>query len=330
MIIEELKKRNDLERIGKYYFKLGMKDTLNKSFESACVNFKKGLDYLTCDCIKDKWIIEYGYWDKGLFNDLDYSLDDPSSYCFVKAFLLSYLKDKKNRYLALDSIEKYLEIHTDYYGLYVKGKILNKLGDYVGAYKYYLKSLEIKKSSLIIYSLGRLDAKTFEFGIQDVNGYNYNIEKLFKAFLLNPSSLCCASKLKENWIIEGYYQGLMKHEIKNKTFYDYSKNKLVKAFISKNNTNEFINLYKSFLDKEEILHIDDMEKGDNHLAYFVRLLKRIEFLDSIDANIDSKGNFIENDNELFGKEEDDYSFNDTYYNDSLDLDQQDPEFWDSL
>ena len=82
---------------------------------------------------------------------------------------------------------------------------------------------------------------------------------------------------------------------------------------------------KQLIEKEKI----------NIVNSFIEIIKLNEGLFLIDDN-----NFFDLNEDDFDEQEDDnysnydssedYSFNDEYYNDNLDMDQQSPEFWDSL
>ncbi|HLV14470.1 MAG TPA: hypothetical protein VKY41_04765 [Xanthomarina sp.] len=330
-MIEDLEKCNNLEAIGKNYFKLGMKHTLKKSFDKAYEYFKAGLNSLTCDCIKDKWIISHGQWDYRLFHDMNYSFNDPSAYYFVKAFLLINYTDKKFHYLALDAIEKYLDIQVDEYGLYVQGKIYNRLEYYFEAYKCFDKAIKIKNLLPIKYRQGRLDVLTFEGSPLEINRYFDCVDKLCDSLLLNPSSACCARELKNNWRIDKNFDEFMRYEIKSNSNY-YNNNKLIDLFISEDNTEEFESLYKELIKKEISLRVSDLISANSDFSNFISLIYSVKGLCEGDIYLDKNGDFggYKSDFDLSHEREDNSWFENPYYNDQLDMDQQDPEFWDNL
>ena len=180
--------RNNKEELGKLYLKKGVDFALEKSFGKSYEFLKEGLDFITCDCAWGGWLNNFTISNKDVFNDMDIKNCNYFEYYFTKAFILSYEEGKKELYLALDAIDKYLEIVVDDYGYYVKGKILLAIEEPSEAIKNFYLSKEIAYNYRIEYRIGRTkDQYLNEPGLNEV----------YKSFLWNPSSACCARILKK-------------------------------------------------------------------------------------------------------------------------------------
>ena len=126
---QELIKYGNLEKLAKLYFEKGLNFILKEEFGKASEFFKESLDYITCDCDFKNWDKEFDTFS--IFDDLKYKGVNPSDYFFVKGFLLSYTsaENKKNQYLALDAINRYLKNSFDEYGEYIRLRIEYNLNE---------------------------------------------------------------------------------------------------------------------------------------------------------------------------------------------------------
>jgi hypothetical protein len=307
MEINELIEHSHKDDIGKYYFSKALTFALNNEFGKAYEFFKEELDILTCDCQRG-WLNPNAETNKKLFNDINVKHNPHFEYYFVKAYIMSYEEDKKSQYVALEAIDKYLEVKDDEYGNYVKGKILLSLNENQQAFHCFENASLHGTNSRLLYRLGRTKEQLLE---------QRGLDKLYYSFIQNPSSACCARVLKKYMIGRG-------NEL---VLDDYETNPLLIAFNNEEEEWNFQFLYEKLL-KCQL-------KNNNDLPFEVNNTE----------TINSFVQGIKNNSELFVEEikdnynhYDDYNLYDDYthphdspyYNDALDMDQQSPEFWDSL
>ena len=184
----ELIGRYDRDNIGKYYLKKAADFTAIGEIGKAYEFLLEGLDYLTCDCDKGGWRAEAVDLSNTVLNDLKYTGTNYSEYYFVKAFFLSYIDSKKELYLALDAIDHYLYHDRNEYGLYVKGKVLLGLNEYTLALQAFTDASKYNScNSRLNYRIGRTKEQFLN---------EYGLDKLFEAYLLNPTSTCCGRELR--------------------------------------------------------------------------------------------------------------------------------------
>lgn len=332
-------KRNNKEELGKYFLKKATEFVLNKKIDEAYEFIKEGLDLLTCDCNNNGWRNEYENSDKLIFTDFK-NFEKQLTYYFVKAYFLSFEKDEFSLLQALEAINKYLDVNEDEYGLYVKGKILFFLEKYNKSLEIFVKAKKYCDSSRLTFEIGNLKEEYLnEFGINE----------LFDSFKINPSSVCCAKTLQKHWRKRG----------RNLILFEET-NKLFSAFLY-SNTEEFCNLYNEYLKNEyleeevitkkrkklkrkelkemaEIAHAkltNSKIRKEKRQPRNYNIIKKFETLPIINdfiGNILSYSNHFETKIEM--QDEDYYIHtelnNNLFYNDSLDMDQQSPEFWDNL
>ena len=86
-------RRNNFEKIGKYYFEKAVNFVLERDFGKAYEFFKEGLDYVTCDC-GEKWIEKISNQVTTFFVDIENSDSNHVGYFFSKAFLYSYFNNR--------------------------------------------------------------------------------------------------------------------------------------------------------------------------------------------------------------------------------------------
>ncbi len=303
---------NNFEDLGKNFLKKAMNFAVKKEFQKSYEFLKEGLLYVTCDCQRGIWFEDFeNNKNENLFNDIENYTSNHYEYFFVKSYVLSYSEDKIKLYSALESVEKCLKIEEEEESYLIKSRIHGELEEYEKANECILKASNLNNTSRSKYRLGRL--REFQFN-------QYGIDNLFTSFIENPSSACCAEKLQ---------QAFRKRELILNYKDQFESNPLIDSF---ENDNSFpfllkysLHFRKQLIEKEKI----------NIVNSFIEIIKLNEGLFLIDDN-----NFFDLNEDDFDEQEDDnysnydssedYSFNDEYYNDNLDMDQQSPEFWDSL
>lgn len=292
------KKRNS-EELGKYFLKKAVDFALDRQFGKAYEFIKEGLDFLTCDCSVGGWKDNYLSSKKDIFNDLEVRNCNNYEYYFTKAFLLRNDNNKKNTYLALDAIERYLNVVNDEYGLYIKAAILFKLNNSTEeALNLLYESKDIRTTSLILYRIGRFKEQELdEFGIYD----------LYQAFLENPSSVCCCRILQKN---------SKKRSISLDLNENNHSNILVKGFLSIENEWEFQSLYEATLNNSDINLSDNNQNSSVVIDDFLCVLKnnheKFKPIISYDENDYSEDYYEYYDNDY---EDSNYEDDRTYWSD---------------
>jgi hypothetical protein len=248
------------DHIGKYYLLKAVKFAFNYEFGKAYEFFKEGLDVLTCDCQKD-WLIPNEETNKKVFDDINVKHLQHFEYYFVKAYILSYDEAKKSLYLALEAIDKYLELKDDEYGNYVKGKILLALNEPEQAIKYFEKATLHGSNQRLLYRIGRTKEQHLK---------QRGLNELFHSFVQNPSSACCARVLKkylneqgkelflaedesnplliafnedeDEWLFQILYEELLKNQLEKNDPFEINPTATIDAFIQeiKNNSELFV------------------------------------------------------------------------------------------
>lgn len=311
MEIIELINRRNLDALGRKFLEECIDYALIKDFGKSYLCAKKGLELITCDCVSHGWKKNYDNSDKHLFDELIINYQNPEEYFFVKAFILSYEEELISLYLALDSINKYSLIKNNSAGDYVKSRILSKLHKHKEAFEI-LWSLSISdETSKIFYQMGRIEEEHL-----NKNG----LENLFHAFQRNPTSPCCLRNIKKY---------ALSRDVK---FPENNGSILMKYFMKHEDELKFQEIYESYL--------FDQINSKKHPYRNENTLKEIEMFTEemfkISSNYLDEINGTQSDDNEIDVDYDDLdlkypksSYNE-YYNDSLDLDQQDPEFWDNL
>lgn len=181
-----------LDGIGKYFLSSGVIFFIQKDVSKAYELIRQGLSVLTCDCLRGGWKKEI---DLSLYSFASFANVDINEFNFCKAFLLSYNDDVKSNYVALDSIEQFLNsTEDDSIGWYIKGKILTNLEKFEEALSAYNTSIEFELTSRTLYRKGRLKEQYLkEDGIDD----------LYSAYMENQSSACCCRVLQEYSFTKG-------------------------------------------------------------------------------------------------------------------------------
>ena len=299
--------RDNKEGLGKYFLKKAVDFALMRHFRISYEFFKEGLDFLTCDC--GNWRKDFVESDRTILDDFKVKPEEKLEYCFVKAYLLAFESNKKDLYIGLDSIDKYLEIQEDEYGLYVKGKILLALEEPQDALINFYEAVDnFGENSRLLYRIGRANEQYLNV---------LGLDELYHSFDSNPSSACCARVLKK-------YMKQREIEFPSDSS---SENELITSFLNPEGEWKFDSLYERYLNNEYLetnLLFDQIET----LPIITSFIKEVR---------KNKSLFIIDDEEYY-EDYDDYDYRDAsrsaydspYYNDSLDMDQQSPEFWDSL
>lgn len=231
---QELISRDNKEALGKDFLKKGVDFAFEKSFGKSYEFFKEGLDILTCDC--GSWRKRFEKSDKSILEDLVIKTNERLEYYFVKAYLLCFEENKKELYLGLDAIEKYLNERKDEYGLYVKGEILLRLEQPSDAINAFTEAIEIGgTNSRLMYRIGRTNEQHLD---------TYGLDELYQSFDINPSSVCCARVLKK----------YMKEREIEFPIERPKENPLIISFLSSEDEWKFDNLYEKYLSNN---YLDD-------------------------------------------------------------------------
>lgn len=285
MDINKLIEMSHKDSIGKYYFSKAVFFAINTEFGKSYEFFRAGLDILTCDCDLTDWLKAYTSSDKKLFEDINIKHTPHYEYFFVKAYMMSYEEDKKNLYLALDAIERYLENNEDEYGYYVKGKILLGLDEPKEAFECFESASSYGENPRLLYRIGRTKEQLLE-----ENG----LQELYYSFTKNPSSVCCARILKK----------YMKERGNALTLNEGETNNLLVAFNNDEDEGYFHVLYNKLLESQLENDEDmpfEMENNTPIINAFVQGVK------------DNVGIFVkENFEEEYDEDYDQYDSNDYY------------------
>lgn len=309
---QELISRDNKEALGKYYLKKGVDFAFEKSFGKSYEFFKEGLDILTCDC--GSWRKRFEESDKSILEDLVIKMEERLEYYFVKGYLLCFEENKKELYLGLDAIDKYLNERTDEYGLYVKGEILLRLEQPSDALNAFSEALELGgTNSRLMYRIGRTNEQHLD---------TYGLEELYQSFDINPSSACCARVLKK-YMKEREIEFLIDSS---------NDNPLIISFSSSESEWKFDNLYEKYLSKDYLG--DDLPFGQTEtlpvITSFIKEIRKNKDLFVVDNEEYEDESYYDDYDHYDSNNDYTHPYDSPYYNDALDMDQQSPEFWDSL
>lgn len=243
--LDALLKNKNLEEIGKLYFLEAISCIKKGNINNAYQNFILCHEYITCDCSlfipKEE--------SEEILNSLNVNKKtDSLQMYFIWAVFYLYSFQYQN---ALYYINLFLELDFESeIGHYIKGRILSGLNNFPDALKELTIALSIKKTSRVLYRMGRLNE-------DELN--SFGIDNLYSSVLLNPSSVCALTQLK----IKSFERG-----IKLKTNTD----KFIINHFNMNNSLDFFAIMRRLLEKgyaelnnKEILNvsdaIDDLIKG---------------------------------------------------------------------
>lgn len=286
------------------------KDLLRQSFDFMLQNkFEIGYEYLkdsirhtTCYCFLEIWIRKNNHMIEIFKNQST----NNHEYLFCKSFVLSQNIDTLEE--SLDSIKKYLEIINDEFGNYLISQILFKQNKNNESLKYLELSNDQLELSCVKYSLGKLNKEK-------------RIEMFYSSFMINPFSLCC---------LEDFHRVYKESDLKLASPIFPEKNSLIDIFCRENVSQEFKLKYKlvlkSIYKKDGLFNIKSIKNLNNFILF---LKENLQFFNpTLHEYLKSSHDFyIEN------RIDEDYclrnNVEEDYYDENLDFDQQDPEFWDN-
>lgn len=156
-------KKNNNDRIGKYYFQKALKFINVGQFKNAYSYLLKGYDYVVCDCRIGDWYSE-DVLSNLLFSD---KIDcKPFELDFIKAFLFFNSEEIDK---ALNSINSFIDLNPyNEIGYYLKGRIVNDTAIKLQCYN---KALALKETPRSLYRIGR-ETNSIEFLYKaSVNGF---------------------------------------------------------------------------------------------------------------------------------------------------------------
>ncbi|MBS1649208.1 MAG: hypothetical protein JSR09_05825 [Bacteroidetes bacterium] len=306
MEIHNLIEHSHKDDIGKYFFSKAVTFAFNNEFGKAYEFFKQGLDILTCDCQRG-WLKPNTEINKKVFDDINVKHIPHFEYYFVKAYIMSYEGDKKSQYLALEAIDKYLEVKDDEYGNYVKGKILLALNENQQAFE----SFEIASSNgtnpRLLYRLGRTKEQLLE---------QRGLDELYYSFIQNSSSACCARVLKK----------YMKERGNELVLNENETNPLLIAFNNDEDEWKFQRLYEKLF-KSQLENNNPFEAGNTEtINSFIQGIKNNSELFVEEIEDDYEGEYYDEPDYDYYEDQTDW----THYDDNLDMDQQSIEFWNQF
>jgi hypothetical protein len=267
---KDLIERNDLESLGKWYLTKAVDFTLESSFGKAYEFIKEGLDLLTCDCGIGGWRRRFDDYPIEFLNDLEVKVDDKAEYYFVKSFFLIYSDENKEKSLALDSIDRYLELREDEYGIYLKGKILYALGLYQEALEMFEFSRKFSDNPRIKYRIGR---------VKEQHLGQFGMDMLFASFSENPSSSCCVRELMTHThdneikleVSESTSNSLLNFFCRSEAIYEIKFTSMYETYwrnatpVSETALNEFIAVLKN---NQQHYQVEDEDDFEAEVDYF--------------------------------------------------------------
>lgn len=317
---------NNFEKIGDFYLEKGIAFFNENNFKASFEFFKLTLEFKSCldELSANKiYVVKNGYIS-------DFDKKNNKEELFSAAFVKLFFESESDNFWALKYIDKYLIENDDFYGNLIKTVIFIK--DIRGIYareNYHveegikkLNSYKINNSFLnnsISLYYKKINMKYAEIIHHNfVNNYtSYNSLFLLDEIYLKCNNLNYINIDKKNFknaLVRFFYDKNRKTE----TFLSFYKDIIFKAIHKNGQLNyNIIKLVEEFV---EVINLNskifiEIENSTDSFYY----LKIIEEEDKTNRMLEEAE--IEN-FEI-------YSGND-YYNENLDLDQQDPEFWDNL
>lgn len=355
------------EQLGKQMLYKGSSFIAKGNFAAAFSYINDGYELVTCDCIKGEWFNETYAQRETIIKLKELETNEPEyNFCLAFAFLNIaftniYISEKKtdaDRDLMLESLEqinRYLVRDHTYLGLYLKGRILvaisgsqdTKLREALACLN---SAFEIKINLPTLYRASQ---------VRELLGEDA-LFGLYKVCLTNPSSLCAwgylhdAAVVKRKLVIpsikiRGYFSHNKLLRLFNNAHFYYFRQELTSHFnaiglrgthvpkfvegliCSVDNDNYIKDAYEyssfPYRDNNHLLEIQDFifimtvhYELFNSPKHDPRNYTQPETKES---SVKSEPSFS---NDTWGGDTD----NNPYYNDDLDMDQQDQEFWDNL
>lgn len=313
MNVPSLFRNANFEVIGKNYLAKALLFAYDYEFGKSYEYFKDGLKIITCDCATGSFFMD-SKKNKEIFNDININYNPHHEYFFVKAYILSYEKDKQNLYSALDSIEKYIQFKNDEYGFYVKGKILLALKEKNEAYLCFKEASSYGQNQRLLFRMGQIE--------EYYDGKMNCLSNVYYSFIENPTSVCCIKHLKKYMKKRGI--SLPIDELQN--------NLLIQSFNNDESEHIFANLFKTTIDD-----ISTDVNIENNISISFNVFQ--EFYLGIKKNHrlfvgHSKDNYWDDYDSKLENEYNNISYEDntdwSNYNDNLDMDQQGIDFWNQF
>ena len=310
------------------YIKYSLNDDLGKEFFNKSISFifqhefsiafeliKFGLDIVTCDC-KSDWL--YGGVDDlvKLINQSPKNDHLSLEYLFVKAFIFSYSEDPNDLNEALNVINIYINETRDDYGFYIQGKIFIALDmphEAILAFDEASKAVHSSTNQRIL----------FWKGLANLQNSNKNgLENLYESFTVCQSSICCLEKLKKD----------MKQQGKSLNLAETESNLLLIEFNSEREETYFSQLYLEILNGES-KEFNAYLFGKGECYWYEDSVK--EIINDFNKHLrDSAILFYRYKEDSLDEIDQEYRFRDdvdwSNYNDNLDMDQQDIDFWNQF
>lgn len=333
---------NNKQLAGLKFFKKGVQFSLNHEYGKAYEYFKESLDLVTSDLnFNDSDLQNI---NNILISDLQNNDKNYKESLFVKAILILYSGNKIYYQAGLTYIQNYLKINSDEYGLYINLCLLKNIYPKYN-YERYLNKLNYGNLTSNFILLKYEDTFSDENIIK-----SFTIEDficLGRAFVINPNCILtldillnCYSKIEfypfyknysQNIIIDNFLSKKSNSKIFIEKFlYIPIKNKKIVEWIydwnNKNDLQEFINFLIIILDDLESFKYSYNFILENEEYKLINLRDQdfFDYENEINENLEIEDDYFNYDEDFktFGKNE--------YYDDSLDMDQQSPEFWDNL
>ncbi|MGB4535212.1 MAG: hypothetical protein WBI34_03495, partial [Tenuifilaceae bacterium] len=271
----------------------------------------------SCDCYLSQLI-------KNKYDEIVYSLNNNPISCtlfeldFIRAVIYFFI-DSGNYGVAqngtyqkaLSFIDSYLEIFPESdIAHYLKGRVLVGFENYETVFEELELALSLKETARTHYRLGRIKEQKLNM---------YGVDHLYKSVLMNPTSLCSL-----RWFKNCCDNRLIKFET--------NTNKLLVNSFNNKETDEFIEIV------DHLLLEGNIELSDcTILPVSTAVTNFLESLESdenlfIPSDFDFDNEDFFSDNEDYTSDQDDYFrlSDNPYYDDNLDMDEQSPDFWDSL
>ncbi|HNV80295.1 MAG TPA: AAA family ATPase [Tenuifilaceae bacterium] len=308
---------NNNERIGDLYFKNAIESIVCGDFHAAYNELLVGFETVSCDCYLSQLI-------KNKYDEIVYSLNNNPISCtlfeldFIRAVIYFFI-DSGNYGVAqngtyqkaLSFIDSYLEIFPESdIAHYLKGRVLVGFENYETVFEELELALSLKETARTHYRLGRIKEQKLNM---------YGVDHLYKSVLMNPTSLCSL-----RWFKNCCDNRLIKFET--------NTNKLLVNSFNNKETDEFIEIV------DHLLLEGNIELSDcTILPVSTAVTNFLESLESdenlfIPSDFDFDNEDFFSDNEDYTSDQDDYFrlSDNPYYDDNLDMDEQSPDFWDSL
>jgi len=308
---------NNNERIGDLYFKNAIESIVCGDFHAAYNELLVGFETVSCDCYLSQLI-------KNKYDEIVYSLNNNPISCtlfeldFIRAVIYFFI-DSGNYGVAqngtyqkaLSFIDSYLEIFPESdIAHYLKGRVLVGFENFETVFEELELALSLKETARTHYRLGRIKEQKLNM---------YGVDHLYKSVLMNPTSLCSL-----RWFKNCCDNRLIKFET--------NTNKLLVNSFNNKETDEFIEIV------DHLLLEGNIELSDcTILPVSTAVTNFLESLESdenlfIPSDFDFDNEDFFSDNEDYTSDQDDYFrlSDNPYYDDNLDMDEQSPDFWDSL